>query len=519
MKVILLTVLLTLALVANGDVVDGQVSTGPQSNIVVDFKESVDIMNPPSYLTDIYNVKFPNLDAQIQGGISAEGIRTILNYVVPIVLAKVKEMDFPGESGKASGFKYEIKDIRMHRLSMQSVTSSITNGVTIAVHGLDVALSLKWSYKQAKIKIPYGSGTADVSVAANALGATFQINTIQTAKGIKPQVRVAACNVDLANLNIKIHGSILSFLYNLIISLFKGKLKSAIETGVRTGFTQAIDQMSDTILATMPTYAPISKWGTLDFGLTQGANYFPAQNAVMLSFNGEVYPISTNSSTGIPRTAMPYAPSGRHIDVNFNAFVVNSAANAWMKAGGLSKYINDDNKPEKFPLPLRTDAWALILPQLQNAFPNVPLLLHITTPDAPKVSAASGKFTMGATVAVHVYAATSAGNKLAFSMRINVDGTMSLHLEQRATGPYFTPQIASTHIDAATTASNIGNVPISTLASVIDSLVTFIILPTLNRELLAGFPLPAVAGLQFRNPIFNINNNYITFGADLFYQP
>lgn len=485
-------------------------------SVVVDFENAIDVLNPPEAVApDSFAVSFPNVEPAIQGGVSAEGIRTILSAVIPVVLAKVKEMDFPAESGTASGFHYEIKDIKMHRLSMQSVTSSIKDGISIAVNGIDVALSLHWSYKKTKIHIPKGSGTADVSVSAHSLGATFQINTIQTPRGIKPQVRVSACNVDLSNLNIKVHGSILSFLYNLIISLFKGKLKSAIESTVRAGFIQAIDQMSDTILATMPTYAAISKWGTIDFGLTQGAAYFPAQGAAMLSFNGEVYPISTNSSAGLPRDAMPYAPSGRHMDVNFNVFTLNTAAAAWMKAGGLNKYINDDNKPPSWPIPLRADAWALFLPQLQAAFPNAPLLLHITTPEAPKVSANPGQFSLGGAFNVDVMAATSAGNKLAFSMRLNLDGGMSLKLEQRATGPFFTPQIVSTKIAATTTASNIGNVPVASVASVLDSVVNFIVIPMLNGELLNGFPLPSVAGLSFNNPVFSINKNYISFGSDL----
>ncbi len=462
------------------------------------------------------NLQFPNIEPGLQGGINTAGLNAIVNYAVRRAIAQIKDATFPGDSGKDSGFNWGVSNIHMKRVDLNSVASRVENGIYVGVDGLSVALGLNWNYKLHKWPhLPKGSGTADVSIDASTIGANFVINAVQTPYGLKPQVRASA-TVSLNNVNIKTHGSMFSWLYNLIIKIFKNKIRTTIEETIRVGFVTAINTLSDQILATMPTYAPISKWGTLDFGIVQNAAYLVPNQEIMLAFNGEVYPMSTNRTDGIvPRSGMNFVPSGRHLDVNFNLFVLNSAAHSWMQMGGLNKVINDGNRPAGFPIALNAGAWALLIPSLQAAYPNAPLQVTITCANRPEFSSASGKFSLGGSFVADVAAQTASGFKSAFKIGSTMSSTLSLQLENRAGTPYFVPQIAQTSLAANLISSTIGDIKVKEVAYIIDAAMNLFVIPSINRDLLNGFPIPSVQGIGFHNPVFNINNNYISFSADL----
>lgn len=466
-------------------------------------------------------IRYPNSVPAIQGGFTAQGVQQVLNAVLPQVMAKIRGMTFDGESGEESGYKYQVSNIRMKELNMAASSASVSNGLQVGVSGVNVALSLDWEYKKHKFPwVPRGSGSADASLSNSAISATFQINTINTPQGLKPQVRASAVQVSLNDVDIKVHGSIFSWLYNLIIKLFKGKIKDALQNAIRAAFVAQVDAISDQILATMPTLAPVSTWGTLDFGLTQGATYYNDAQAVGLSFNGEVYPITTNATEGVPHPAMPYAPSGRMFDGNLHFYVLNSAARSWARVKGFGLVINEARHPAAFPEALlNTQGWTLFLRQLSDAFPNMPLEFRVTLGTVPHATGAAGALSLDGSFIVETLVHKGGDYIPAFTLNTAMQGGATMTLVERDGMPFFVPQITNAKLDATVLKSSIGDFNVDSVENFLNAVIKMVVIPAVNQELWAGIPLPAVAGLKLSNAIFFIKDDYINFGADVAFTP
>ena len=72
----------------------------------------------------------------------------------------------------------------------------------------------------------------------------------------RPNVTSSAtsCKVDL---DIKVHGSMFSWLYNLIIKAFKGKIEGAICDAATSGIDQLVNSKLKSVLAGVSLLLPI----------------------------------------------------------------------------------------------------------------------------------------------------------------------------------------------------------------------------------------------------------------------
>lgn len=498
---------------ADGSVVDQQAFESiPINDALFDM--------PMLNVSDSKSVQFANILPGFQGAISAHGLETILNRVIPQVIAQIRSIPIPGESGKASGFKYEIKDIQLQELSVQRAVSSVSgSGLSVHIQGLHVVIRLHWKFKKSKLGFPRGSGSARITIDSSDIGGTVAINAVNTPQGVKPQIRMVDANVNLNNFKIHVSGSILSFLYNLVIKLFQNKMKHAIAGALRTGIINGVNAASDRIVATMPTQIPVSKWGVLDLSLTQNAAYFPPQGEVMLAFNGEVLPISTRTSDGrVPRGGMPYGASGRMISVAIHQFVLNSAFHSWGVMGGVTnKLLSDSNKPAGFPTVLATNAPMLTkaVPSLNSKYANSPIQVKVVHTADPTVKFANGQAIFG--VGLDLVFQVNFGGALipVFTAATTAQGSVGLGIQQRGSFPAVIPRIVFTAAQAKLKDSLIGQFDINGIVQILNGVVNLFVLPQLNAQLDAGIPLPAVAGMQFVNPALTLRDGYIFFAGDL----
>lgn len=81
------------------------------------------------------------------------------------------------------------------------------------------------------------SGNGDVQISNS--NANAQVHIYQS--GGKPACNVLSASVDLENLDIHVNGGP-SWLYNLLIGLFKGDIKNAITGALQNAITNGINQ-------------------------------------------------------------------------------------------------------------------------------------------------------------------------------------------------------------------------------------------------------------------------------------
>eukprot|EP01051_Picozoa_sp_SAG22_P016764 SAG22_NODE_2438_length_2574_cov_2.578586_3_plen_302_part_00 len=207
--------------------------------------------------------------AATTGGAELQVSQTFLDFMldnlIPELDAIVAAANIPSTSGKSHGFEYDVKDLKVAKLDLTkaSIAYKETQGIMITVP-FDVELTGHWSYKLHDWPHkPSGSGTFDAKAnGGSQLATLLAVGTDGTGR---PNVTASGttCKVDL---HITVHGSMFSWLYDLIIKAFKGKIEGAICTAATSGINSLVNSKLKSVLAGANLLLPIPlpcKWSWL----------------------------------------------------------------------------------------------------------------------------------------------------------------------------------------------------------------------------------------------------------------
>jgi len=102
-----------------------------------------------------------------------------------------------------------------------------------------------WNYEKKsgfpKIK---DSGKGNAGISGGKIVAIMSIGF----SGLVPALNVDSCSVNIDKLDIKISGTAMSLLYNLVLAAFKRTIKSTIENTLAGIVTQSINNSSENVM-------------------------------------------------------------------------------------------------------------------------------------------------------------------------------------------------------------------------------------------------------------------------------
>lgn len=457
--------------------------------------------------------------AGLHTAMNAKGVETIVNQVLPGIIANIQNIPIEDISGDEDGYKYEIKDVHFKSLSMGGFNMDVVNGLKLTMRDVSCAVNLDWKFKKTKFPyVPFGSGSADASLTNGDLTGVFALTTVDTPLGKKPSLTVSDVTVSIENLDVKIHGSILSFLYNLIIKMFKSKIRHTLEDGIKVAITAGVAMASETILSTLPMRAGVSTWGAIDFALTGPAQH--VGNDVIVPFNGEVYDIRTNTTDNeTPRHGMTLTPSNDSLfEILIDTFVFNSGLHVFFKRGLFHKVITDDNKPDSFPLPLNTASFKDVAPHLFEHFPNAAIKFDILLGEQSVLTSVPDQLSLSNVLAVHISCDVANSWVHALTIKMSIGGAISMTIEQRSV-PTILPQLNKVTTKFEVYESSIGDIDLTLMSNILEYMVNNVAVPYINVEMLAGIPIPAVNGMQLVNAQINFLQDAVHFATDVQYNP
>lgn len=114
-----------------------------------------------------------------------------------------------------------MSNVKVNNLSIKTpkLTFSPGKGVHVDFSGIDLSASLHWHYKEhIWPHLPEGSGTADVKAGSNTY---VRCDLVTSMTNGKPHFTLSNTDINIDDFSIKVHGSILSWLYDLIVDAFK----------------------------------------------------------------------------------------------------------------------------------------------------------------------------------------------------------------------------------------------------------------------------------------------------------
>lgn len=455
-------------------------------------------------------------------GLNAKGVTNFLNQILPTILAKLQNLQLPDQSGSKDSFDFSVSNAVIHSVSYTNFLASVGSEVTFTLSGASISGSLDWKYKE-RIwpHVPYGSGSADFSGTAGVIQVSFKVNSVQGTDGLLyPQIVVDSCQVDVSSINVSVHGSILSWLYDIIIALFKNQLKSAANNVIQGALTNALNVQADKLLATLPYKVKFGTWGLLDYSITGAAEYLPTPGNLYLPFKAEVYAQGSTAEAPLPHYLAAYNPTGRMIDILLDVFAINSALYQVQQHNLWDFIINNNTWIAQFPQfpALNTHAWSAIFPTLQTTYPDMPMQLELTLQGPPSISTSDGSATGNIPLLLQVEVLPSGGGtKTALGIFVNVTAVVDVKIGSQ---PTLLVQVGSpTNIGLSVVSTTIGPVDVTLLQLIVNSLLQSLVIPDLNKALSIGFPLPAIGGVSFFQPILSLQQNTILIATDFQYTP
>ena len=211
------------------------------------------------------------------------------------MVVQIESQSIPDLSGRESGFDYHVKSMKIKKCDLSKTTISFREspqGLAISVP-LSIEIDGKWDYKLHSFPhVPQGKGSFSAKAGGSSKLST--VLTLGAGSNGNPTVSASGTSCKLS-VNVKTSGSLFSWLYNLIIGAFKGKIGDQICSQAKSGINQIIATTLADALKQLPTTFPVQP---LPPQLQYDKDGKPFKLAVVLGLSSN--PIVTASDISVP---------------------------------------------------------------------------------------------------------------------------------------------------------------------------------------------------------------------------
>jgi len=426
--------------------------------------------------------------------------------IVPLLETAVQKIDIPGVSGTKDKFKYSASDIKISTLACASpaMTFIAGQGFALDLTGISLKGSLDWHYKaDFWPHEPQGKGTADVKTG----GSSYIRATVETiVQNDRPQFVLQNVDVHFSDFDIDVHGSMFSWLYNLLVDAFNNHIRDGIQGALESVLKKEVANLNEAMAAYsftehLPLPAPYDH-SAIDFtisNVTVGTDHLSAEA------RGEVFP--TDTSSRYPR-ASPLMPSDsvndtHHIKADVSSFIFDSAFYTYTEQNLLKYLISPGDIPSSSPVQLKTTDLAVFAPELLR-WPGANMSILANTqsriaasPDAVSFVNNSVVATFPGSFAFNVIGSNLPGPAFVLSCPLRVEAGVSVQQSAGAQVVHFTVNKASC-TPLTVNSSAIGPVSAAEFSAILN-IAFAVVVPVVNKGLSKGVPLPSAAGISLVN--------------------
>ena len=463
---------------------------------------------------------------QAHGGARAAISQKLIDYAVttfvPILESKLSGLTFPSISGSKDSIDYSVSGIHVTGLSVGSPSVSFVKGTGIALqlNSIHVSAHMDWSYKE---KIwphePRGSGSADASAGSN----TYVHGTVAvTIVDGKPHVNAENLAVSIDDFSIDVHGSLLSWLYNLIVKSFKGSIKSAIGKAISDAVTSEVNGDLNKILGTLTMTQALPLPKPYDVALVDytilGVDI--EADHLALDIRGSVN--DTDKSAPPYAGVVPALPpassavyASHHMTVDLTTFLLDSAAYVFARRGVLKYTVTGKDLPSSAPIKLDTSTFVDLVPGLKK-WPNTDMSITLGTSGNPTFGFSGGIVSATLPAAFNFSVLPSNATAVdAFGLTCACKISANASIDDQNLKFSINPGSTCTPANAY---SHVGPVDSSGFALIVN-LAIAVGIPAANKALQKGIPLPSIEGVAFANSKLAANSDILTLMTDITYKP
>lgn len=451
----------------------------------------------------------------IRGVLTQSGANYLINSILPVIISRLAGLKIPDVDGTFSAplignIDYNIKNVALSNVVYQSASVNVQTGLTATLNGVGAHIHFDWGFRQRNWPHISSSGNADVDITGSSI--SMLLTTGVTVDG-EPQLYAQNVDVNFQNMDIHVHGSSLSWLYDLIAALAKSTIKKEAANAVATNMKQLINVMANAALATIPLEVPVSAVAKIDMRMTQAPTFANSLMSVFLL--GQFENITNPVPCPLPHVTLPSNPPTRMVQADVDQFVFNSGFWYLFQNKMLSHLVTQADIPPAVGLKLNTNTFGALVPPLKTLYPNTPLEWQLDplsqpsaaiTPDQGVVMSAS--FSMTWLVGNDTFVP-------AFTLALDIQARVQL----ATVATNITGNVTLTALKISTISSNVGQFDTKLLNTFFNAIVGGPIINMVNTALKAGLPLPVFAGIGLANPVLSNGAGFFSLSTDVTYVP
>jgi lipopolysaccharide-binding protein len=453
--------------------------------------------------------------------LSQSGASYLASVAVPLIIQRISGLDIPQVQGQTSvpllgTITYTLTNIQVGTVTYTSELVSLAGGAQGVITGVSVPISLGWKYRQNSWPHITSSGTADVQISDAALAIALAVTADATGH---PQLSVQSVVASFDNISVQVHGSILSWLYDLIFDIAKNTIKTDAAKAVESELTQLINVAADKALDSLNLAVPITNLTQLDLLLTQNPQ-FPS-SYVSVYFKGQIENKTNPTPCPLPHSTLPSNAPPQMIEFDVDQFLFNSGLWLIYTDGKLAYTVTQSVIPPEFPFSLNTTTFAGLLPELANAYPNAAIEWALSAASAPYVTISPGGCSLSAVFDMEWLAGyPPAAFQPAFDTQVSLDVDCFFFFNSISNGTFLQGNVSLANFSLEITSSTIGNLSgdAASLNAFFDAIFGGPIISMINQAIEAGFPFPVIEGMSLRNAGLTLNQGFVSLSSDVHYQ-
>ncbi|CAF96904.1 unnamed protein product [Tetraodon nigroviridis] len=443
--------------------------------------------------------------------LTEKGIEYGRQLGVAAIQEKLKSIRLPDFSGKQrvspiGKVQYSLTNIQVVNIGLPIAPIQLVagSGVKLSINGAFINLRGNWRVKY--LRWVKNSGSFDLNVNGLSVAETLGIKSDNTGR---PEVSSISCGASVGSVKVKFHGGA-SWLYNLFSRYINRALESALQKQICPLVTNAISDVNPR-LKTLNVLANVDKYAEIEYAMVSSPDV--STSSINLKLKGQFYNIGQHQEPpfSAPAFSLP-SENSNMLYIGMSAFTVNSAAFVYHKAGALSMYITDDMIPKSSPIRLTTNTFGTFIPEISKQFPGLMMKLLVKTDKSPVVTFEPNSATVQATGTVTAYA-IQPDNTLTPLFILNLDTSVSARLF--LTGMKLAASLTLNKMNLTVETSYVGEFQVRSLSNVLQLVLKWVVIPTVNVQLGKGYPLPALGKTALENTQLQIQKDYIMIGTDV----
>ncbi|KAK1902106.1 Bactericidal permeability-increasing protein [Dissostichus eleginoides] len=305
----------------------------------------------------------------------------------------------------------------------------------------------------------------------------------------RPAVNSINCGANVGKMSVRFRGGA-SWLYNL----FRNPLVMRYERQCRKICPLVANAVSDlnNNLKTLNVLAKVDKFAEIEYSMV--ASPAVSKTSIDFGLKGEFYNIGKHQEPPFSPAAFSLPPQVNNmLYIGVSSFPIESAAFVYNTAGALSLDITDDMIPKISPVRLNTERLEFSSPDCQ-AFPR----------SDDETSDEDGE---SSTYAIQPNAT------LAPLFVLNLDSSVSARVF--VSGTRLAGAVTLNKMDLTLGTSYVGDFQVSTLNTILQTVLNFVVIPRVNAQLAKGYPLPTLGKMKLVNSQLLVLKDHVMIGTDV----